>query len=145
MNEVTRLIEVNEDKFVCLKKYSDCNDMMLKMLEDRNLSALKNIRPKKSALISSMKLLDDKLVDLVEALKAKEEISDLSELDTTKYEELKRLKDISLSVLRLTLEVKKQDEVVAEKLDSSFEEYRTSKSKVNTNKLESFTKDYFES
>lgn len=145
MNEVTRLIEVNEDKLVCLKKYSDCNDMMLKMLEDRNLSALKNIRPKKSALISSMKLLDDKLVDLVEALKAKEEISDLSELDTTKYEELKRLKDISLSVLRLTLEVKKQDEVVAEKLDSSFEEYRTSKSKVNTNKLESFTKDYFES
>lgn len=145
MNEVTRLIEVNEDKLVCLKKYSDCNDMMLKMIEDRNLSALKNIRPKKSALISSMKLLDDKLVDLVEALKAKEEISDLSELDTTKYEELKRLKDISLSVLRLTLEVKKQDEVVAEKLDSSFEEYRTSKSKVNTNKLESFTKDYFES
>lgn len=144
MDEVTRLITLNEDKLNCLKKYSDCNEMILQMLEDKNLSALKKIRPKKSALISSIKLLDARLVDLVAELKKNEKIDDLSELDITKYEDLKKLKELSLTVLRLMLEVKGQDEQVAHELEERFEEYRISKSKLNTNQLESFTKDYFE-
>lgn len=144
MNKVAKLIEINEDKLVCLKKYSDCNDMMLKMLEDKNLSALKNIRPKKSALVRSIELLDEKLVQIVEELKALENISDLSEIDLTKYEDLGRLKELSISVLRLTIDVKNQDATVSRKLEEGFEEYRNTKSKMNTNKLESFTRDFFE-
>lgn len=144
MNEVARLIAVNEDKLMCLKKYSDCNDMILQMLEDSNLSALKKIRPKKAALISSIKLLDDRLVVLVDALKQKENITDLAQMDGSKYEDLQNLKELSLLVLRLMLDVKKQDEFVAKKLDEGFEEYRLSKSRLDTNKLESFTRDYFE-
>lgn len=144
MNEVTRLIELNEDKLICLKKYCDCNDMIIKMLDDHNLSALKKLMPKKSALVKSIQLLDDRVVNLVAELKQREQIGSLEEIDVTKFSNLQQLKDLSLSVLKIMLDVKKQDEFVAARIEESFEEYRHLKSRVKTNKLESFTKDYFE-
>lgn len=143
MREVERLISLNEDKLSCLRKYADCNEMMFEMLEDGNMTALKNLARKKSALVTTIDLLDENMVAALGELKLSEGIEDMADIDVAKHPEFKELKHRSLSVLRLMVEVKRMDEDLKLKVEEGFEKYRNSDGKFDSNRLEKFTKDYF--
>ncbi len=144
MDSIKKLIEHNLEKIEFINSYLLTNDMISDRLVDGNFTAVKELSEKKRALITSIYVVDDKIVKGLNKIKADLDVKDISEASTSDYPELAELKRESVKVLRLMVKVKESDEALFSQMDDVFDDYQKSEGKFDKKKLESYTKDFFE-
>lgn len=137
------MIKLNNDKLEYFKSYLICNELALERLEDMNFSAIKKLSHKKKALINSINVLDERLLLEIDKIKQSLGISDLSELESEKYDNLLELRLSSYTVLKKTVEIKNSDESLKAKIDKAFDIYKEKDDEFSVKKLQSFTKSFF--
>lgn len=144
MESIKKLIKKNVDKVEFIKSYLEINDMIKNMLENHNFQAVKELSEKKRGIITSIDVVDDKIVEGLSELKKNLKIEDISMASTADYPELAELKKISVKVLRLMVEVKESDEKISSLMDFVFDNYKSEIGKFDKKKLEHYTKEFFE-
>ncbi len=143
MKYIDKLIEANEQKSHHLKTYLTLNEVAMDRIRENNVTAVKELVLKKKALITSINVIDDKIIETLSTMKKDLNISDISELSVEEVPELVNLKEIATAVLRQMVDVKQSDEKLFEKMEGAFEDYKNEKGKFDKRKLQYYTKNYF--
>ncbi len=144
MNNIHKVIEDNKQKLGYLTSYLTLNEVAMERIKESNISAVKELISKKKALITSINVIDDKIIKGIENIKSSYKVNDLSELSAKKMPELWDLKELATDVLRKMVEVKKSDELLFEKMELAFDDYKNEKGKFDKRKLEVYTKNFFD-
>lgn len=144
MDSIERLLEHNKEKSKYIKSYLTTNEMIIEMLGGSNLAAVKELSDKKRSIITSIEVLDDKIIRDLAALKEDYGVKDISDLSVSDYPLLAQLKRESVRVLRQMVDVKKSDDALTKELDSVFDSYESSDNKFYRKKLEHYTQTFFE-
>ncbi len=145
MDFIKKTIEDNRQKLKYLKSYLTLNEVAMERVNESNIVALNELSNKKRALITSINVLDDKIINDIDCIKSFYKIKDLSELSPDREPKLKDLKEIATEVLRKMVDVKKSDEMLFRKMDVVFDDYKNEKGKFDRSKLEVFTNGFFNS
>ncbi len=143
MLAVDKLIDYNKEKLLFLKEYIDTNEMILEMGASNNINALMDLANKKRRLITSIDVIDDKIIRGIAELKEEASVSDLAELKATEHSNLRQLKIVSGNVLKKMVDLKQSDVVAREMIDKVFDHMKTSQSTVDKNKLYYHTDKFF--
>ncbi|MCK8059825.1 MULTISPECIES: hypothetical protein [unclassified Fusibacter] len=144
MNLIENLITYNNEKLEFLNEYLAANEMIESMSADQNFTAIRSLVDKKRSMITSIHVIDDKVMFGIKKLKEELGVSDLSELNAENHPELKTLKGISGKVLKQMVQVKTSDEKVSGLISNAFEQLKTNPKLVDKNKMYYYTNSYFD-
>ncbi len=144
MDYIKKLISDNEQKLTYLDKYLSINEMAIINAGNNNISSIKELVQKKQALITSINIIDDKIIQNIANTKDYYKVDDLGELLASEIPELVELKNISTEVLKKMLEVKNSDKEFLSKTEKVFDDYKDEKGPYDRKKLEYYTKNFFE-
>ncbi len=143
MNNIQKAIDNNRQKLTYLDSYLTVNEVAMERILESNISAVKELINKKQAIITSINVLDDRIISDINNIKEFYSVEDLSELSAKEYPKLWELKEIATDVLRKMVDVKNSDQVLFEKMEDVFEDYKNEKGKFDRTKLEAYTNNFF--
>ncbi len=143
MEHIIKAIDNNRQKLTYLDSYLTVNEVAMERISESNISAVKELIGKKKAIITSINVLDDRILSDIDNIKSFYNVEDLSELSAKENPKLWELKEIATDVLRKMVELKKSDEILFEKMEDVFEDYKNEKGKFDKSKLEVYTNNFF--
>jgi hypothetical protein len=141
---IENLITYNREKLEFLNEYIAANEMIELMAQDQNFTSIRGLVDKKRGMITSINIIDDKVLYGIKRLKEEVKVNDLSEINVSDYPDLKILKIISGKVLRQMVAIKHSDDKVSDYINKAFTDINTSTKVVDRNKLYHYTNNYFE-
>ncbi len=139
MQEIKRLIDFNIEKISYLNAYLDSNKTIEDLIALEQFSNLEALVSKKRAIAQSIKVIDDKIIKGLAALKQKAGIDDLAALDIKAHPDAEQLKIEAGKALQLMVKIKQSDKALLKKIDAGFAKYGNSTNVVDKNKLYHYT------
>ncbi len=143
MENIIKAIENNRQKLNYLASYLTVNEVAMERISESNISAVKELIKKKKAIITSINVLDDRIIADIDNIKLFYNVTDLAELSAKENPKLWELKEVATDVLRKMVDVKNSDEVLFAKMEEVFEDYKNEKGKFDKTKLEVYTNNFF--
>lgn len=144
MKMIEQLTEYNREKIIYMNEYLDANAMITEMGQTHNISAIKKLVAKKQGLITSIDIIDDKLIKGIEQLKEVLGIDDLSEINVQAYPQIVKLKIAAGDALKQMVAIRQSDEEVKAVIDRVFKQMADDQSTIEKNKLYYYTKQWLE-
>ncbi|MFA7533791.1 MAG: flagellar export chaperone FlgN [Tissierellaceae bacterium] len=100
-NNINKMIKLSMDKKNKLMEILDFTNVQEKAIKEDNTEELSKILVQKDRLMKSVDDLDKEFVSLYERVKAEENVDNFRDIDVTKYESLKGLKDVVEEINRI--------------------------------------------
>jgi len=100
-NNINKMIKLSMDKKNKLVEILDFTNVQEKAIKEDNTEELSKILVQKDRLMKSVDDLDKEFVSLYERVKAEENVDNFRDIDVTKYESLKGLKDVVEEINRI--------------------------------------------
>lgn len=144
MKTIEQLIAYNREKIVYMNEYLDVNAMISEMSQTHNISAIKKLVIKKQGLITSINIIDDKLIKGIARLKETLGIDDLSDIKVTDYPQIVDLKIAAGDALKQMVIIRQSDDQVKTVIDRVFAQMSSDQSAIEKNKLYYYTKQWLE-
>ncbi len=143
MNTVEELIVCNEKKLGYLKNCLDANRQAEILVEKANVNSLFELANKKKSLITSINVIDDRIVSLVSRLREERGVDSLADIIAGGDATIVELRRISVEVVEQMANLKQSDDAIMKRLEELFDNYKNSHSSADQKKLEYFTTNYF--
>lgn len=141
MDIVRELIELNVQKLEFLSICLATNEQAYSLIDSLNMTSLSELSAKKKSTLTSINILDDRIVAYVEKLRQEQGVDSLSEIKSDKY--LRELRQISVEVVEKMAELKQSDDAIIRRINKMFADYESSEKSFDRKKIEYFTKNYF--
>lgn len=100
-NNINKMIKLSMDKKNKLVEILDFTNVQEKAIKEDNTEELSKILVQKDRLMKSVDDLDKEFVSLYERVKAEENVDNFRDINVTKYESLKGLKDVVEEINRI--------------------------------------------
>ncbi len=141
MDALIELIDLNQKKLEFLEVCLSTNEQAMFLVDNSNISALQELSRKKKSILTSINVLDDRIIALISELKKQRRVNNLSELNPD--EGLRELRGISVDVVQKMALLKQSDDDIMRRIDGMFVDYEISDKALDKKKVEYFTKNYF--
>ncbi len=143
MELIKKLISYNQEKLEYLDKCLTANQMAKDLIKAKNINALSELSKKKKTLITSVEVIDDKILSAMSDVKKKHNVKNLQDIKDVEKEFLTQLRDVSILVVEKMVELKISDDEVLSRIDDMFASYDESVDENDTKKVEYYTNEFF--
>ena len=128
---VLQMIKISNEKLILLNKLLELTNMQKSSISESDMDKVDSILDEKDEIMKKIDALDVKFLPCFSELKVENDITNLDELDTTKYPNLKELKsivkEITSTLMAISLLDDENNRVLKEELEGIKDNLKTVK------------------